>query len=147
QARAQLVVDGGPAVMIDLPPAGQARSYFIDLPSVPEQHVHIRLRTAQALSLDDEAWLVRLHSSPVVEARGVVPAAVMRMIEVYTQQRPPARGAAQVMVGTRSTPPTGAGVIIADAFPSRLAAGPIDVRTHVITRSADWQGVILAGTG
>lgn len=82
---------------IHLPPRGQAQNEFIDVLD-PGPVVSVKIEGIDDLPADDQAWLVRGESWPVIEARSVLPAELQRVIEIYDRRRLATESSAQVGV-------------------------------------------------
>lgn len=140
---AQLHVGAGQSQPIDLPPAGQSRTYFIDLPTMPAGRLHVRLEVEDEISLDNDAWLVRRQGAPRVQVSAGVPSAVRRIADIYAKLRPAAGQSPYVLIrpGHESSPL--AGVIVATTFPLTTNAGaPLAVVPHPITVNLDWSTLL-----
>jgi hypothetical protein len=82
---------------IVLPPPGETRDYFLDLPEVGPS-LEVSLTAADEFAMDNMANVIRIGANPRIEIRGDVDSSVRRMVEVYTKHRPPADGSARIVV-------------------------------------------------
>jgi hypothetical protein len=148
--QARLVVRGGQWQItrkILLPPAGQSRNYFFNLPAAWP------LVEAQVWADDPEApnhraWEVRRSAWPKVQASAPLPAELERMIEAYTHDRPAGPESKTVALVTSSAaPPTDSpAAILADAGPTTLdVVQPVVVAENPLKLAdVDWDKA-LAG--
>jgi hypothetical protein len=149
-SQARLIVRGGQWQItrkISLPPAGQSRNYFVNLPSA------WALVEAQVWADDPEApnhraWAVRRSAWPKVQASAPLPEELERMIEVYSHDRPAGAESKTVALLTSAVaPPSDSpAAILADPGPTTLdAVQPVVVAEDPLKLAdVDWDKV-LAG--
>lgn len=136
---------------IDLPARGSKRDYFVDLPAIGSA-VSARIGVEDDLLADNAAWVVQKRGWPKVEARSGVSAAVSRMIEVYTRQRPPSStGRTVAVVEGFFTLPENAPAIALAPFGGGQPLDPTKpVRMefdHPLARNVDWPKLITDARG
>ncbi|MDB5330455.1 MAG: hypothetical protein JWP03_1606 [Phycisphaerales bacterium] len=125
---------------VALPPRGQERDYFFDLPRLGTV-VEASLGQADDQSADDRAWLVREGSFPRIEPRAALPVELRRLIEVYTRSRPPTDASLRVAIvgATADLPADGPGVVVAQIGVDH-ASGSVTAAEHLIAKDVDWAG-------
>jgi hypothetical protein len=128
-----------------LPPRGEEANAFIALPKADDV-IHATLVAGDSLVADNEAWLVREQTRPVIEVRAEVPASLRRMIDVYS--RTPAGGGeagGRVAVVEKLTGlgVGESGVVLANgaAKPQAADTAPV-VADHPVTRNIGWSNVL-----
>ena len=124
---------------IDLPPRGQTRNYFIDLPrtsATPRAQIDV----ADDLEADNVAWLARQRDHPRIEIRPPVPAEVVRVVESYQKARPAGESGASVIVTSAldALKSDETAVIVSASRGGEEIVEAIDVRPHPITADIDW---------
>ncbi len=147
QISAPLIVRSGDESQtrqIDLPPRGEERDYFIDLPQLNDT-VEAMLDVHDDISADNHAWLVRERNWPrIVASQGVSPE-LRRMIAVYESRHAPSGVSQALSIVNRleDLPQTGPAIIdaAATAAPGATAVQTVD---HPITRHIHWD--VLAPT-
>lgn len=87
------------AQRIDLPPSGQERNYFVDLPRL-DRVVTASIGAADDQPVDNVASLAREGISARIEAHGALGAPISRMIEIFARSRPAEAGSPVAMVVT-----------------------------------------------
>jgi hypothetical protein len=103
---------------IDLPPTGQRRNYFLDLPS-PGSVIEAEIQTADPAALNHNAWAIRTSTWPNITRSKSLPEDLDRMIDVYARHRPPMKDSRRVAVITASDPiPAAVPVAILDNDPN-----------------------------
>jgi len=147
---ARLIVRGGQWQItrkISLPPAGQSRNYFVDLPAAWPL-VQAQVWADDGAAPNHRAWAVRRSAWPKVEAAAPLSAELGRMMEVYSHDRPAGAESRTVSVVPSSVaPPTDSpAAILADAGPTTLdAVQPVVVAEDPLKLAdVDWDKV-LAG--
>jgi hypothetical protein len=137
--QARLIARGGQLQItqhIALPPAGQSRNYFMDLPAAwPVVEAQISANDGEAPN--HRAWAIRQRAWPHVEAGAVLTPPLQRMIEVYSHDRPASAESKTVTVVDAATPPPtdSPAAIVADAGatvlektePLQIAQAPLDL--------------------
>lgn len=141
QKRCRVVVSSGSATVereLDLPEPHAERDYFIDLPRF-DAMISAQLKVSDDVSSDKRAWLVREGSSPMIEPRGPLSAALRRLVEVYQRARPPSDGSARLpVVQDASQAPTSAPSVIVPPLMSSSIAAPDRIARHPITNHVRW---------
>lgn len=126
---------------IDLPRDGDdARDYFVDFDSLGDVvKAEIRSPGRDDFGGDDTAWLVREGSRPRIEPRGLLPAELRRMIDVYASSRPPTGDGPRVVVTADAAelPPGSAGVVVATGE-DVVSVSAASVTPHPVTRDTGW---------
>jgi hypothetical protein len=120
---------------VTLPESGE-RDYFLDLPTIA-RIVTAELEVTDDLDFDDRASLVRECSWPRVEPRSPLPAEVRRMIDSYTESRPP-NAAASPRLSVVTTPEAAGNepaVILASSASTGPSNQPVQVNAHPITNA------------
>ena len=142
QTRAALTVSSDGASQreaIELPPAGGEKDYFVDMPAMGRV-VAVALEAPDEIDADNRAWLVRSASWPHVEARGDVPAELVRVIDAYGKLRRADAGSKRVAVtGKPGDEP--AAVIIAGGA-EQTVAGPLQVLDHPVSANVEWNDAL-----
>jgi hypothetical protein len=134
----QQVVERG----VSLPPRGQTLDQFIDVPGGLSQTITAQIDADDA-PVNDRAWLVREALWPVIDPRTELPAAVRRMMQVYSRLRPASGESRHVAVSDRPLPPDQTGVwIVTDTSRSATTTTPTpQVSPHPITADiGSWPG-------
>jgi len=147
--RATLLVRTGDKELSDdigLPPDGQARNYFVDLPAAGDV-VEVQVRAQDCGALNHQAWAVHRAAWPRLEARGALPPQLARIIEVYRRRRPPQAGSNRVSVtaSMQAVAPGDLAVIVADdsAHGQPLSLQPLVVaKGPLSTADVDWPQVL-----
>jgi hypothetical protein len=96
---------------VPLPPRGQTVDQFIDMSGDLAETISAEIDADEA-PVDDRAWLVREAPWPVIEPRTPLPAALQRMIGVYTRLRPASAASLHVAASDRQLPSDQIGVWI-----------------------------------
>lgn len=135
RGRAELVVDSVQR-SIDLPPRGQTRNYFVDLPKV-DATARAELIVEDDLDADNVAWLARQRDWPRIEIRPPVPAEVQRVAQAYQKARPAGDVGATITLGAAND----SSVLVATG--DSRAAQAVEVRDHRITGDIDWSKLKL----
>lgn len=84
---------------ITLPPTGQTQSYFLPLPALSEV-IAIEVQAPDDFQIDNRGYLLRRGAWPKIEVRGDVGAAMQRMVDVYSRNRPPGIGSRPLVVAS-----------------------------------------------
>ena len=152
RGRAVLRIDGI-RQSIDLPPAGQSRDYFVDLPVLSATSEAELLGEdgkpwPDDVAVDNHAYLARTAPSVQIEPRIAVSDDLARMIAVYQHHRPAGPDAPIIPIVKGEAPATPA-VILAKALTTPQGGTPepqISVDTsHPVTQSTDFTGIDSAG--
>ena len=122
---------------IDLPATGGEKSYFIDMPTMG-RIVAATITADDDIDADNQAWLVRRAAWPVVEARGDLPAELVRVIEAYRKLRPADDRSKRLTVVTGSTPAAEPAAIIALDGAEQSIEGPLRIAEHAVAANVDW---------
>jgi len=143
-----LVRSGGKEVSddIELPPDGQARNYFVDLPAAGDV-VEAQVRAQDRGALNHQAWAVHRAAWPRLKALGALPPELVRMIEVYSRERPSQAGSPLVSVtaSKQGVAPGDVAAIVADdsASGQALSLQPLVVAQEPLsTADVDWPQVL-----
>jgi hypothetical protein len=149
-SRTTLSVQSGAANLkqeIDLPPAGQQKNYFVDLPSLA-QFAIAAIDVNDDLPADNTAFIARQRSWPKVEIRSAVSPQVQRVVAAYERSRPPQPQSPRIAVTSSGD------VALADAPAAIVAIGPaenvrgtLNVSPHPIIAGVNWQSLKLQITG
>jgi hypothetical protein len=146
---------------LDLPPRGQQRDAFVELPSDAGDVIGFELLAEDDLPVDNRAWLLRRQQSPRIEAEPLLPPEIQRMIDVYARHRRPSEQAPRVIVTTeaqhvRQEP----AAIIGTVGDTTTVSGAFRAEDHPITRGIQhwpndavlaappgdgWQPIVTAG--
>ena len=141
QTSAELVISSGAerlAKMIGLPPRGQQRNYFFDLPRL-DALVSAELRVHDDVDADKSAWLVREGSSPRLEPRPGLPSELRRIIAAYHAVRPPSDASTPVaVVSELQDLPADAPAIVLQAGTDVIARAQPQVADHSVTHHVHW---------
>lgn len=145
RATLQLTADtGSTTVAVDLPPAGEWRNYFIDLPR-PFGSVSVSINERDDVPADNSVQLTRRQSWPVVEVRSTLPEEARRMIDVYTTHRLPSDNSPRIAVtsGDPSSLGDESGIVLAhNSSPVQSAAGAdAQVQAHPVTENVSWSAL------
>src|SRR5581483_4716935 len=105
---------------IRLPARGEARNEFIDLPQAGPV-VSVKIEGSDDLEADDQAWLVRGESWPVIETRSALPPELRRVIDIYNRRRPATQTSAHVAVFAAPAELPGSDPAVAVATPASAA--------------------------
>lgn len=147
QKQCAIVVSSGSATIerqLDLPEPHADRDYFIDLPRF-DAVISAELKLRDDVSADKQAWLVREGSPARIEARGPLPPALRRMIEVYQRARPPSDGSAHLaIVQDISQAPAATPAVIVPPLTNSSIPAPDRIAHHPITEHVRWNE--LSGT-
>jgi hypothetical protein len=144
----KLIVRAGSSVVsehVDLPGRDQARNYFVDLPALASAI------DAEILAggVDHHLEAVRGSGWPVVEGRGLLPPALMRMIEVYSRHRVASQGSKHfaVIAASENVVPDEPAAVLMDSRSGVRKLSAIQnliVHDSPLTRDVDWDRA-LAG--
>jgi hypothetical protein len=128
---------------IELPAAGTTSKVFIDLPRLGDV-IEAHLAATDDLEADHTAWLARAALPPRVELRAPVPETLRRMVEVYTQARPPREGSPVVAVVRRTADLLGGdvGVIVESPLSQNKISGGVRVTDDPLTAVVDWSEAV-----
>lgn len=144
QTSAPLIVRSGSQAQtrqIDLPPRGNDRDYFIDMPQLGDA-VEAMLDVRDDISADNRAWLVRERSWPRIEVRDSIGPELGRMIDVYESRHAPSRASSTVSIASQlnDLPAKGPMVVVVPAALAPIAAA-IQIADHPITRDINWDAL------
>jgi len=121
---------------IDLPPAGEERNYFIDLPSAPAK-AQATLDVADDFDGDNAAYLARQRDLPHIEMRGSLAPEVHRVVEAYQSARSGSNeGATSAVVISQDQLKDDQPGVISPLAASRINSELI-VQIHPITTNLD----------
>jgi hypothetical protein len=140
------VISGGGEVSnrIKLPSRGAEASYFVDLAAAGDR-ISAEIFPPAGVS-GDTLEAPRQHSWPVVEGDGLLPAAVRRVIAVYTSLRPAGAESKHIAVTTEGEDATAAeatAFVLPHGQGVPLPAGSrIDVEDHILTRGIGWKAAV-----
>lgn len=130
---------------IRVPPAGEARDVFVDLPLIGET---IEARLGGGL-LGERAYLSRRSAWPRVEVvGGAVPPDVARAVAAYGRARPASDGSARVTVASGGQVPVGhdgPAVMVGAGDVIDVAAGTPQVVFDALTTDIDWDALVGGG--
>jgi hypothetical protein len=150
--QARLIARGGKWQItqhVALPPAGQSRNYFMDLPAA-WQLVEAQVSADDGEAPNHTAWAVRQRAWPRVEAGSPLTPPLQRMIQVYNRDRPESAQSKTVTVVDASTPPPTdlPAAIVADAGPTALEkTEPLQIApTPLDLEDVDWAKVLEGAT-
>ncbi len=135
---------------IALPPSGEKRDYFVDIPAAPAV-IEAEVQCDDSMKINHRAWAVRGAAWPIVEPDSSLPPELIRMIEVYGRHRLPSHDSQRIAVvkASDSIPSDVPVAILADepSGGAKLSAiEPLIVRDDSSKiESLDWP-TILAGT-
>ncbi|MDP9173210.1 MAG: hypothetical protein M3O30_05000 [Planctomycetota bacterium] len=110
---------------IELPPMGQSRNYFVDLPGAGKV-LEVEIQANDNPAPDHRAWLVQQSAWPRIQARSALPAEVARMVEVYTRLRPPTESSRKISLVTsfdQIPPDEPAAIVVKQNPPARELSG------------------------
>jgi len=149
-SQARLTFSGGNILTvesIELPARGGERNYFVDLTDVPQ-------RVTAMLSAGPVEHLLEVQRAPgwpAIDARRPLPAAVSRMIDVYSGDRNPDQISKHIAVlasaeDVKSDEPTA--IIIEPKTAERAISPdqPMLIRDSPITRDIDWEDAVAGAT-
>ncbi|HEV7302382.1 MAG TPA: hypothetical protein VGN72_23790 [Tepidisphaeraceae bacterium] len=125
---------------VDLPSASERRDYFIDVDSLGTN-----IAVSVGIGPGQQAYLSRQSAAPIVEAVGLLPPAIARVIAAYTVARPPEVTVSQRVLVTTDAPPTGPAIFVGQG-PAVRAAAPFVVVDHPLTRLIDWPAMAVSAT-
>jgi len=129
-------------VTVNLPPRGQTRDYFLDVPSVATN-----IAVSVGEQLGQQAWLASQAPRPHVEAVGPVSPSVERVIAAYARARPPSSMGRRIRVTASPTAVQGIGsIVLVGEGPSRPIVGRIEVHDHPLARDVDWRRLVEGST-
>lgn len=144
QTAGRLLINHQPPVDITLPPPGQMRNYFVDLPEPLPVVMQIKLEPDDELTMDNQWWLVQQQRAPRIEIDGQVPSFVKRMVQVYQAQHPAEAQALQIWVSAanwQSAASIAPMVILAGGSSGHQVEGAVEVRPHALSSDIDWEKV------
>lgn len=133
---------------VDLPPRGQRANYFFD-PKGLGDRVEATVIDGGAPA-NNHAWLVREGSYPKIQIETALDPAIQRMIDVYSQNRPPTTGAETVRVcgSLQDLPDDGTGIVVAPAResvrPQSLSFASHPILEHVDPKSIPADGLTIS---
>jgi hypothetical protein len=131
---------------VELATRGAARNYFLPIDPAAKA-IRVQLDAADDFDGDSAAFLVKRGSWPIIETRRLVFAELQRLIEKYSQLRPPS--ATSNRLGIVSADQIGPDAQIILAQPGAVvASGDVSMSDHPITRSLqnlDWRKLAADG--
>ncbi len=152
---------------IDLPPTGESRNYFFDVPA-DAGHIRAALVAADSRSHGAAVEIERRRDWPRLQSMSPLPAEVKRMLAVYASHRPASDSSARlgILTGDVSRLAGQPGVALADAstavtvspsFDGRPATDPPDlagrpaiglpeVSAHPVTAAVNWPAALADAT-
>ncbi len=141
QTSAPLIVRSGSqrqTRQIDLPPRGNERDYFVDMPQLGDT-VEATLDVRDDISADNRVWLVRKRSWPRIAIRDSIGPELGRMIDVYESHHAPSNASPTLAIASRlnDLPAAGPAVFVAPAILPPIPSA-IQIVDHPITRHINW---------
>lgn len=123
---------------IDLPARGQETDAFVNLSGDPGEIISFELLADDDIAVDNRAWLVRHW--PRIEAISSLPDAVGRLIEVYSQHRPPSGSSGRIGVTADMSrvPSSPAAIVAATAEGSTIRQQPSAIDHALMRDVRDW---------
>lgn len=126
---------------VSLPPAGEARNFIFSAPALGET-ITAAIKGFENAGPTTQFYLAKDSGNRRVEARTPLQPGLQRLLDIYARQRPPSADAMAVTIAASPGDlPAGAAGIIVPPMVDQVAAGPIDVTGHPITRDVGWQSL------
>jgi hypothetical protein len=130
---------------LTLPPRGQEKDYFIDLPRVPSA-VSLKLTAADDQPLDNSAQIIVSTHSTGMDPQAELPPPIRKVISAYEKVRGVAEDPSRrLRVTTQLTSEPRPMVVVAAGL-QPLSNAPPAVTDHPITQFIDWGSAIRAAT-
>ncbi len=128
------------SLTVDLPPRGQSRDYFVDLPRLgPWLEAHIT--PDDDFAADNRAWISRRGRSAVAVAAGALSPPLQKMVAVWNRLRAdPASGLRVMVASDLADHPAEEPMVLMPPATQPLQA-PLRIAAHPITEHIDWQNV------
>jgi hypothetical protein len=150
--QARLIVRGGSIQItrkIALPPAGQSKNYFVDLPTAWPS-VEVEVVADDGAAPNHRAWGVRRSAWPRIEAHSPLSPEMERMIQVYSHDRPAGEESKTVAIVNSSVapPPDSPAALVSDAGPTMLeTVQPLVIADDPLKLAdVDWDKVLVGAS-
>jgi len=146
---ANLTIHAGDSAIsqsVNLPGRDQSQNYFVDLPTAPAV---IEAEASSGIAqIDHRLQIARSTAWPIIDPQGQLPPAIIRMIDVYTRDRPRSEGSAHIAVINSSQIGDASESAVIFADPQAGSSSQTNERPNVqdspLTRFINWNDA-LAG--